>query len=385
MTKKTTTTSAATRPACIVIDDVAPMSYSDWLFGSHAWYIPTIVELTFDDFKDLLSRCGCDFTKDKSLTIPGNREAKLGHLRTMLEKDLPTLEAYDFRRGTLEINPTVNKCDHWQIINHGHRTRALWTLFTKDPTGKVTLKIAFTDSVAEGYDGTQANWTNKDAALSELMKQEEFRDSKEGRKLAVKFANYQDQGGKAIRCRIQGLSVEGGGQTAHRYNGKTLNAIQETQLWNFCPLHLATWNLLTCRSKDGSTILELLGTEFTKDYKNLAKYRLDLIAIALLDHYGTPKLIEELNKGGTPKQIETFLDKLKTDHAKIGKPFHAVYDSLTTEGRYKAWIHLAKCFDEGTTPTTESILAQESEPFSGVLPQLAKTLKTELDSALANV
>ena len=364
----------------VSFETIEAVPYAVWIDRQepHLYYHTEPVVFTYKDYKDLLTRCGCNWDGSKELTIPGNRDEKPGHLKTLLEKDIQSLDAYDFRLGCLGINPDAVE-DHWTIINHGHRCRAIWRRFQDNPNGSVTISIQFTDALAAGHDRTQSQWQVKDALITKLSRDYEPDAAK-------RLAKFGDEGGKALRCRLQGLAIGGGGQNAHTYAGSKVGTDNESSLLDFCPVHIALWNCFTTRTKTGSTLETLLSTkEFYKDSSKLAKYRKDYAPLAMLDTF--PEIVEPLANG--EKEItekhSLILNRFEEHYTKLASALDAVYDDLKPEERYKVWLTIWESLEANRIPNSVDLMKSKNRPYPNGLPTIAQKYSEQMEEILEKI
>lgn len=293
-------------------------------------------------------------------TLPGNRDEKPGHAKTLRDKDIPTIESYDFKRGYLAIN-----CHSWNCINHGHRFRRLDDLIqSSNEAFNLRIFIALTEAEAEGFDGTQANWTVADGANAEL-KQEGYNADE-----AKYLATFMQQGSSLLLTRLQNLAPKGGQQSGNTYLAKPLTPAQKQRLWSHCPLHLKLWDLLAVRTKTGRTIAEIVlnASDLLGKGQTLSKLRADLALIALVD------AIPEALDG---KKFKTILQSLEESIMvldKALKPIFTLSQWQNINDRYRFIVAMWKTIDAGYAPTFEKISSLIDE--SGY-PTGLQTLKTE--------
>lgn len=326
---------------------------------------------TLEDWEDFCDLVSYDRAKR---TIPGNRDEKPGHAKTLRDKDIPTLGAYDYRRGQASINiETMN------LIDHGHRFRVIDDHKTKNPTEPVTIALRFTTSVAAGFDGTQASWTVKDQAKTALLEQMD-RDE------ASFYAGFMQQGGNVIRLRLQGLGVEGGGQSAHKQLGHVLTTTQETRCWDYDPLYIGIWNLTSKNPKTpdqnptstgGRTLIEIVNQSelYTQGGKDLQKIRLDLLLLAMVD--AVPETFDDY---ATTRKL---LDRLESQLSLIGNAFQPLQTfKHSTEAKYHWMVALWKTLKANHAPKAETIEEYLDEAYPQGLQTVAKKLKSEREEAL---
>lgn len=307
----------------------------------------------------------------KTRAIPENRDEKKGHLETLKTKDIPTLESFDHRRGMHSINLHT-----MHLIDAGHRTRAITDHWTRQKTGSVTIAIRFTDATSEGFDGSQAQWTTKDQAKTAL-KAEGYSEE-----ASAFYAKLMDQGGKAIRCRLQNLSIEGGGQSAHKQDGKFLLAAQEKKLWEVDPLYIGVWNLTAKNAEDdngnnptstaGRTVIEIIeeDTLYLQSVKEFKKVRADHLLISLLDAF--PEVFTDYAK------LTQLLDLLETHLGKVSEAYKAMTSTETsTENRYFWLVGLWKTLDSGHVPKLDQIEKFTVYRYGDGFPSIADSLKED--------
>jgi hypothetical protein len=314
----------------------------------------------------------------KKRTIPGNRDEKPGHAKTLREKDIPSLEAYDYRRGQASINvETMN------LIDHGHRFRILDEHKTKNPDNPVIIALRFTTATADGFDGTQAKWTVADQSKTAL-KLADMTDE-----AASFYSSFMQQAGNVVRLRLQGLNIEGGGQSAHKQGGHTLTSIQETRCWDYDPLYLGLWNLTSKdpstpsenpTSSTGRTLVEIVQeTElYTNGGKDLQKCRIDLLLIAMVD--ACPECFEDF------ALVRKLLDRFETQLSLIGnayQPFQTF--KRTAEEKYFWMVALWKTLRANHAPKAETISEHNDDSYPDGIQKIAKKLKAEREEALKTI
>ena len=345
-------------------------------------HTPIVCEFSREEWQALETIVGYDPSTEH---IDHNREAKKTHLNTLSTTDCPTLEAYDYRRGVMSLNPFLDSSpDRLALINHGHRFRVISEKFRlpENADKTVIVKVELTDSVAEGYDGNQAAWKPKDSAIA--------------MGIDPSAATTIQECANMLHNRCQGLSIKGSGRSASKYCGRNLLQNEVLKLFDVETVHNTVWNyLFSVKSSTGRTLQNILyGDEDSagfiggnqllktlqvsqKEIQSWNKIRLDLLLLTLIDYNN--------DYFDDAKIVEAF-DALETKLVKVTGLWHAWLTSSKrdTDDCYKAWVKLWGHILSDSWPT-KGLLPVSSYPtgLADIVESYRDTIEeqlTELDA-----